>query len=434
MSGIAANFPATANALGKIIQTTDGSYTETYNVPVAPGPYTHLLGKNLTPPLPTGWQDVPLGAFPINPPGAVTIGSPGGYNTGGGFLTAAGVYKVAMTNVTDYGETILGSVTTFTLGATFTAANYVLPSVSQGTADAPIRKRRLYRSVAGGSSLFLVAEIADLNQLSYVDGMADAFLLTAPPSVNGSGAIGTVLVSGGGHAGGYWTEVAPGTGLVGGQYIVDYSTGITGGTITHAAADANTLGVSAQFTAGTLASATVVNNIIQSIQDMAAANAGAIPTAQKAAVSGVASLDSNTHVLQALAKGIRQVVVVEQTIDNTGLTSTSLASYPNLAATITIQAGSSILGLLAMTVYNNDVATQTFVMETFNAANLKFGGISVPPAGRGCLSTPIVHSNPGAGTYTYNLEYQSSGTGGFHCRPVSQAGYEQARFILIEYA
>jgi len=79
-----------------------------------------------------------------------------------------------------------------------------------------------------------------------------------------------VVVSGGGHAGGYWVEVAPGTGLVGGQYIVDYSTGVNGGTITHAAADANTPGVQAVFTAGTLASATVVNNIIQALQDAVA--------------------------------------------------------------------------------------------------------------------------------------------------------------------
>lgn len=280
------SFPTSINTLGKIIQATDGTYSETITIPGSP--YTHVLGSGLSPAQPAGWQNVPVGAFPIQPPAACTSGSPTSINSSAGFLTAGATYKWVMTNVTDFGETTAGSFFSFTMPASTTVANLALPTASQGTADAPIRARRLYRTAANGSTYGFVAQINDLSLTNWYDGFPDAFLGIAPPSSNTSGSTGAVTISGGGVSS--WTEVAPGSTLSSGQFIVDYSTMTTGGTITFAGADSGRTSVTITYTAATLANAPIMNNTITALKDIVSAFGAA---------SGFATLDSGGHLTSA---------------------------------------------------------------------------------------------------------------------------------------
>jgi len=262
---MAVGFPQTAQALGKVVQSSDGQQVETYVVPTSVAGYH--LGAGLTPPQPPDWINVPDGAFPVLPPGAPTTGPGTGFTNGQ--LTPNSAYAWALSNCTDYGETTVGVALTVPSDGNFTGYVLALPPVAEGTTDNPIRRRRLYRTAAGGAAPFkYVGELADLSLTTWRDGLPDSELGDSAPTTNTSGVTGIVTLAGGGVQ--VWTERGPATAqgsLQGGDFVVNRQTG----NIVHATADANRAGVTARWSGATLDTSSLVNDHIGAVRDVAAA-------------------------------------------------------------------------------------------------------------------------------------------------------------------
>jgi hypothetical protein len=270
-------FPASATALGKVVQSGEGSNPETYTVPSTATGYH--LGAGLTPPQPGTWVNVPDGAFPITPPAAPTTGTGTGFAGGG--LTANGAYTWAISSVTDYGETPAGPQLVVPSVGSYTGYILNLPAVTEGTTDNPVRKRRLYRTVNGGAQLKYVCEIGDLNLTTWHDALPDLQLGDNGPTANTSGVTGTVTLSGGGVA--VWTERSPTLAqgaMASGDFVVNRQTG----NIIHATSDFARTGVTCNWSGATLDTAQLVRDHINAVRDIAAA-AGA--------ANGLATLNNN---------------------------------------------------------------------------------------------------------------------------------------------
>lgn len=276
-------FPASAQALGHVVQSSDAQQVETYTVPANVAGYH--LGAGLTPPQPPGWMNVPDGAFPVLPPGAPTTGPGTGFTNGQ--LTPNTSYAWALSNVTDYGETTVGVALTVPSDGNFTGYVLALPPVAEGTTDNPIRRRRLYRTAAGGAAPFkYVGELADLSLTTWRDGLPDSELGDSAPTTNTSGVTGIVTLSGGGVQ--VWTERGPATpqgSLQGGDFVVNRQTG----NIVHATADAQRASVSVRWSGATLDTAALVNDQIGAVRDIAAATGQPNGLAVLNALGGVAA-------------------------------------------------------------------------------------------------------------------------------------------------
>ena len=104
------------------------------------------------------------------------MGAPAARIFSPGVLT--GVYKYAMTYETSGGEEIIGSYSQpITLLNDRTLLN--LPIGYASTTS-----RKLYRTMANGSTYFLVATIGDNTTLTYIDNIADGSLTTPLPQIN----------------------------------------------------------------------------------------------------------------------------------------------------------------------------------------------------------------------------------------------------------
>jgi len=300
---MANGFPASATALGRVVQSSDGPNTELYTVPSAAAGYH--LGAGLTPPQPGTWVNVPDGAFPITPPGAPTTGTGTGFAGGG--LTANGAYAWALSSITDYGETPAGPQLVVPNVGNYTGYILNLPAVTEGTTDNPVRKRRLYRTANGGAQLKYVTEIGDLNLTTWHDALPDLQLGDNVPTSNASGVTGTVTLSGGGVT--VWTERSPTLAqgaMASGDFVVNRQTG----NIVHATSDYARTGVTVVWSGATLDTAQLVRDHIAAVRDIAAA-AGAnngLPTlngsgavvqdpASKGQASGVARLDASKNLV-----------------------------------------------------------------------------------------------------------------------------------------
>jgi len=272
-------FSASATALGKVVQSSEGSNSEVYTVPSAASGYH--LGAGLSPAQPSTWVNVPDGAFPITPPAAPTTGTGTGFAGGG--LTANGAYIWALSSVTDYGETPAGPQLVVPSVGAFTGYILNLPAVTEGTTDNPVRKRRLYRTVNGGAQLKYVCEIGDLNLTTWHDALPDLQLGDNVPTSNTSGVTGTVTLSGGGVA--VWTERSPSlsqASMASGDFVVNRATG----NIIHATSDFARTGVTCNWSGSTLNTAQLVRDQIAAIRDLVAA---------LGAANGFAALDSTAR-------------------------------------------------------------------------------------------------------------------------------------------
>src|SRR5581483_6727374 len=279
-------YPGSIDALETdvLVQDTDGTHSETFNVPSS-SPYTHRLGAALSPALPSGWQIVPKGAFPIGTPGAPSGGTliAGDSLLG---LVSNGVYQWAVSNVTSYGETPPG--TAYAPGAIGVGTGYqiTMPANAQGTTDAPVISRKLWRTKNGGSTLYFVRDV-DLDETTVIDGKPDDQLIITAPGSNTSGVIGTVTATGSSQT---WTEQAPGTSLSAGGFIVDYGTTLTGGTVTFAAADAGK-SVTLTWTGALLVNEAFVLALVQALKDLRTLLGAGANVA-----SGVVVTDASTHI------------------------------------------------------------------------------------------------------------------------------------------
>nr|BBH95020.1 hypothetical protein KTA_32190 [Thermogemmatispora argillosa] len=122
------------------------------------------------------------------PPGSMSA-SPGS----GGALSA-GLYQYAVTFLSEGGETTPSPVTSVTAvnNGSVVLNNIPLGPVQSSpgpSAAHTIIGRNLYRTQAGGSTLLLLATLADNSSTSYLDALSDSVLAGRPraPSVNTSG-------------------------------------------------------------------------------------------------------------------------------------------------------------------------------------------------------------------------------------------------------
>lgn len=345
------SYPGSIDALQTdvLTQDTDGTHTETFNIP-ASSPYTHRLGAAFSGPLPSGWQIVPKGAFPVGTPGAPSGGTliAGDSLLG---LTSNGVYQWAVSNVTAYGETPPG--TAYAPGAIGVGTGYqiTMPANSQGTTDAPVISRKLWRTKNGGSTFYFVRDV-DLDETTVIDGKPDDQLIVTAPSSNTSGVTGTVTATGSSQT---WAEVAPGTSLSAGQFIVDYGTTLTGGTITFAAADAGK-SVTLTWTGALLVNEAFVLALVQALKDLRAA----LGTPNMP--DGVVVTDGNGHITN----------VAEYQLGGTGdkLTNSTVSStlLPGLFLTDGVShttiyglTGASVAGIIAS---NNSVVVTSSAINS----------------------------------------------------------------------
>lgn len=96
----------------------------------------------------------------------------------GGFIPP-GTYKYAFTYVDSSGETLPGPQTTYAAG-TIAALGVALSNIAKGPTGTTARK--IYRTVAGGSQLKLVATINDNTTTTYTDGTLDGSLGANAPT------------------------------------------------------------------------------------------------------------------------------------------------------------------------------------------------------------------------------------------------------------
>lgn len=121
-----------------------------------------------------------LGAGNLEPaPGAPTVALAG---AGAGNVDN-GVHRYLVTFVTTTGETDAGTVSAAVTVADKTANGKVaLSAIPLGSSI--VTSRKIYRTVAGGSTYLLLATIADNTTTTYTDNIADASLGAGAPSTN----------------------------------------------------------------------------------------------------------------------------------------------------------------------------------------------------------------------------------------------------------
>jgi hypothetical protein len=126
----------------------------------------------------------------FTPPGSGAIVST---QTGSGL--SIGTYQYAVTLLTQGGETPpspISTITTSSGNARVNLTNIPLgsaqPSIA-GISTNTVIGRNLYRTLVGGSTLFLLATIPDNTTTSYIDSAADSILsgMPSPPTLNTSG-------------------------------------------------------------------------------------------------------------------------------------------------------------------------------------------------------------------------------------------------------
>ena len=184
-------------AIDKAIDLYSSYYPNIVYIDMATQPYqrTYPYPVPWNPAYPVWWIErilYPLQAYgsQFAPPTAGMLATPG---TGTGL--GIGSYTYAVTFLSSAGETLPSpfvtvtttsgnqnvSVSSIPLGPTTT----VLP----GTATNTIIGRNLYRTVAGGSTLYLLATLQNNTATSYSDNAPDASLTSKPqaPAVNTSG-------------------------------------------------------------------------------------------------------------------------------------------------------------------------------------------------------------------------------------------------------
>ncbi len=159
-----------------------------------PGQRTYPFPSGMSPASGAWW--VERVDYPLLVPGSA-IAAPGSAPTlaaAAGAGLGIGAYQYAVTLVTASGETIPGPVA----GVTTTSGNQQvnLSSIPLGPTPAPLSgtsasvtvlSRRLYRTIAGGNGLLLLATLADNTTTSYLDSAADSALGAAAPTVNTAG-------------------------------------------------------------------------------------------------------------------------------------------------------------------------------------------------------------------------------------------------------
>lgn len=395
------SYPSDQNLLRTLIEAAMGSNTETYTVPTSP--YKHVLGANLSPAMPSGWPLKISGAAPISAPAAPTAGTPATTAAAGNFLTATGTYQWKLTSVTQFGETTPGAAfAPGALGAGVTGYNLAIPAVTEGTADAPVLYRRLYRTTSGGSTFYYVADIP-ISETSYLDGKPDADLDVAAPTTNTSGSQGAVSLTVNGVAG---TEMPPGTTLsASGQYIVDYSLSNTAGTITHYSGDQGKT-IVATYVAANLLAAALLNNIITAIKSIVAA------FGTPGAANGTATLDLGGLLTPAEARPVHQVIVSGNSTNSPNLNATSWTTLPwtmTPGLSITTVGGRIRCRLSTANLGSGSAGITQSWQVIINGVTYPMGavyfGTSGPYFGHSFVcETPAL----AAGTYAVTLQYQNS--------------------------
>ena len=159
-----------------------------------PGQRTYAFPSGISPTGSAWWVErveypllVPSSAIAA-PASAPTLAAAAGAGLG------VGAYQYAVTFVTASGETTPGPVA----GVVTTSGNQRVnltalplgptpPPLSGTSASVTVLARRLYRTIAGGSALLLLATLADNTTTSYLDTAADSALGAAPPTVNTAG-------------------------------------------------------------------------------------------------------------------------------------------------------------------------------------------------------------------------------------------------------
>jgi hypothetical protein len=180
-----------------------------------------------------------------------------------------------------------------------------------------------------------------------------------------------------------------------------------------------------------------------------------IPLSQKAAASGVASLDASSHVLQALAVGVRQVVTYQPGSDiwisaafQSNTPSITYSDWGHLAdIAITTVAGSSIAALCIGTPYNWQGSTNSWFIAglALDGASVRNCGINrMPTTGPGnfpqnsCVLA--FWSGVSAGSHNVNVIAQAGGPTnskncGYLATPMSASGsLSQLMILVIEYS
>ncbi len=472
-------FPSAINRLGRLVEEADGTLTETLTIPSS-APYQHALGTALTPAAMAGVPVIPRGAVPISPPAAPSVGT-GNPVTGPGGLTPNNAYAWRMVNVSDFGETPAGpALVVASIGAA-TSYRVGLPNPLEGTADAPIRRRRLYRTAAGGGAagpFGLGVTLDELATTSYVDTLADIDLGPPPSAANTSGlppVVSVTYVSGGVGA---LTEAANGTTLTTGTYSCDYSLSSTGGVLSFASGDAGRA-VVVTYVAASLANKTVMATLIAGQQQMVAALGAAngvatlgidglvvqdpesrgqqeglatldvhLHVAQSGPnpyttgqVNGVAALDINRNVIHPPLHGVRQTQPIVQRTDQPALIAAGWNVYPDPAfqnINITISPGGVLRARLSGWAVNQGNLNDSIGFRVAISANgvvqhlyvgLGTAGNSLPTVLAGC-DTPLT---PVTGVVNCSLEFQTTGGREWQIRAYPGFGTPGAGMLTLEF-
>lgn len=366
-------FPAAINRLGRLIEEADGTLAETVTIP-STAPYQHALGTALTPAAMAGVPVIPHGAVPISPPAAPSVGV-GNPVTGPGRLTANSAYAWCLVNVTDYGETPAGPALVVSSIGAATSYRVGLPNPLEGTADAPIQRRRLYRTAAGGSAagpFGLVATLDELAATSDVDTLADADLGPPPPTANTSGlppVVAVAYVSGGVGA---LTEVVTGAPLTTGTFSCDYSLSPTGGVLSFASGDAGRV-VVVTYVAASLITETLIATITSGLQQLVAA---------LGAANGVAALNAQRQVIQDPASrgqpgGVAPLDDQQRVVGGGGAV---------LGGPVTVTTATTA-GTATLTISSGSTSS-IFVLDSYGSMTIKgnFYGLSMSMVGQATLT------------------------------------------------
>ncbi|WP_376795825.1 hypothetical protein [Thermogemmatispora sp.] len=131
--------------------------------------------------------------YPLQAYGSYFQPPPGGLSasSGSGGALSAGLYQYAITFLSEGGETTPSPVTSVSVSnnGSVTLSNIPLRPAQPSSALNSVIGRNLYRTQANGTTLLLLATLADTTTSSYCDTLADSALVGRPaaPTVNTSG-------------------------------------------------------------------------------------------------------------------------------------------------------------------------------------------------------------------------------------------------------
>ena len=167
-------------ATRKLVATISNNTTTTYTDTTADG----SLGANVPTSNTTSYRTVPLTGIPLGPADVTSRKIYRRFN-------ATGTYKLVATIADNTTTTYSDAIENASLGAdapttnTATANQVALSAIPIGGAS--VTSRKVYRTVAGGAQLKLLATIADNTTTTYTDSTADASLGANTPSSDTSG-------------------------------------------------------------------------------------------------------------------------------------------------------------------------------------------------------------------------------------------------------